>query len=90
MAPNARGVYELANRFNDGVIRTIYIGSTEVSLKQRLLQHADKSEPNVAIKRYAQFFRFEASDNPKILEKLLILEFQASNQGGLPLANRKI
>lgn len=90
LAPDRKGIYELANRFHDGIIRTIYIGSTEVSLKQRLSQHLDEDEPNVAIKRYAQFFRYQVATDPRTQEKSLMLEFQLNNNGRLPLANRNI
>lgn len=88
-APENKGAYELANRFSDGVIRTIYIGSSEESLRTRLLQHLSYLEPNIGIKRHAQFFRYQVSSDPKRLEMLLILEFKLMNGNRLPLFNRK-
>jgi hypothetical protein len=84
---NQKGVYELGNRNTDGVIRVIYIGNS-ITLRDRLLQHLGIYEPNISIKRYAQFFRVEASNAPALSEKLLVLEFQIK-EGRLPLANTK-
>jgi hypothetical protein len=89
-APETGGVYELANLNRDGVIRTIYIGSSEVSLRQRLLQHLLPTEPNVGIKRYAQFFKFQISSTPRELEQLLLIEYKVSSGGRLPLCNQNV
>jgi len=88
--PGTPGVYEIGNRYKDGVIRTIYIGSSGISLKERLLQHLQPSEPNICIKRYAQFFRFEVTSNPKDRERILLLEFRIINGGKLPLCNQSL
>lgn len=88
LAPDSAGVYEIGNRYKDGVIRTIYVGSSDVSLRNRLLQHLQPSESNACIKRYAQFFRFEITNNPKDRERILLLEFKIINGGKLPFCNQ--
>jgi len=92
LIPKVAGVYELGNRYVDGIIRTIYIGKagTQNTLNSRIPQHFLKSEPNGLIKKYAQYFRYETNRYPDQREKELLEEFKRMNGGQLPFCNTQM
>ena len=91
LIPERAGVYELGNKYTNGIIKTIYIGKAggNNTLKGRISQHTQESEPNPCIKNYAQFFRYEITGDYDSRERQLLEEYRRVT-GSLPPCNSQL
>ncbi|MFG0326944.1 MAG: hypothetical protein ACF8SC_06725 [Phycisphaerales bacterium JB037] len=81
-APNAKGVYSLQDDFD-----ITYIGSSQVSVRDRLLSHFNGYEGRCT--QQAKYFSAETCSNPLQRERELLTAYK-NRHGRLPRCNSSI